>query len=74
MSHPVLSSASFILSRTLIYAALWFALWTAFDYLTGSESLRLRASADYILLYLFAGWLSALLSWKSGGDKKKRPE
>ena len=74
MSHPVLGSASFVLSRTLLYATLWFALWTTFDYLRGSDGLRLKVSADHLLLYLFAGWLFALLSWRAGGDKKKRPE
>jgi hypothetical protein len=74
MSHPLVSSAFFILSRTLLYAALWFALWTTFDYLRTSGGFRLKVSADYIMFYLFVGWLFALLNWKAGGDKIKRPE
>jgi hypothetical protein len=74
MSHPVVSSAFFIFSRTLLYAALWFVLSAARDYLRAEGAFRLRLSPGDILFYLFAGWFFALLSWRVGGDKKSRSE
>jgi hypothetical protein len=71
MSHPVLSSALFILSRTLLYAAAWFGSWTAYSYFMNPGGFCLKVSADNILLYLFAGWLFAVLNWQAGGDKKR---
>ena len=74
MARPLVFSAFFILLRTLLYAALWFALWTTFDYLRATGGFRLKVSAGYILFYLFVGWLFAVLNWGAGGDKIKRPE
>jgi hypothetical protein len=68
-SRPVLSAAYFIISRTLLYAALWFACWTGLNYFTTPEGFRPRVSSDHILLTLFFGWLAALTKWKVGGDK-----
>ncbi len=74
MARPLVFSAFFILVRTLLYAALWFALWTTFDYLRTPEGFRLKISVGDLLFYLFVGWLFALLKWRAGGDKIKRPK
>ena len=49
---------------------MWFAFWTARDYFGEPKDFHLRVSAAELLMYLFAGWLIALLKWKAGADKK----
>lgn len=70
MSHPVVSSAFFIASRTLLYAALWFGLLTARNYLRAGGGFRLELSSGDAMFYLFGGWLFALLNWRA--DRKER--
>lgn len=70
MSYPIISSAVFILSRTFLYAALWFVVWTLTDYLTAGEDFHLRLSWGDFFIPLFGGWLFALMNWQAGGDKK----
>ena len=74
ISHPAIRSGFFILSRTLLYGGLWFALWTAFDYFRTPEGFRVKVSSGDILFYLFVGWLFALLNWRAGDGKRELPE
>ena len=74
MSHPLASAAFFILSRALLYAALWFSLWTAVDYLRKPASFRLEVSREQILLSLFMGWLFAVIKWEAKRFKRKPSE
>ena len=74
LSHSIVSSASFIISRTLLYAVLWFGFWTLIDYLRGPEGFRPKISLNYLGFYLFVGWLLALAHWRAGGAKKSHSE
>ncbi|HYX72577.1 MAG TPA: hypothetical protein VE732_07385 [Nitrososphaera sp.] len=69
-SINVKDSIIYILSRTLLYAVLWFGLWTLVDYFRTSEDFHLKISLNYLGFYLFVGWLIALLDWKSNENKR----
>ncbi len=71
-SHTVASSAFFIASRTLLYAAIWLAFTTARGYLRAGGDFRAELSSGDALFYLFGGWVFALLNWRA--YRKEQPK